>query len=137
MKADLYEPYRYLQDSGVDVSKERIGLRFNAAGASESSKHVVAKALVSYVASRDYGYMTDSEVETVNGDEIDVLLWGVSDRLTYAVELETSPTEEVKKSKLNKYVHQIDAIDDMILINLNELPLELPYQVQFIREQLP
>jgi len=66
MKADLYEPYRYLQDSGVDVSKERIGLRFNAAGASESSKHVVAKALVSYVASRDYGYMTDSEVETVN-----------------------------------------------------------------------
>jgi len=80
--------------------------------------------------------MVDSEVEVPGGD-IDILLWGVSDRLTYAVECETSPTEDVKEAKLNKYVHQIDAIDDMILINLNELPLELPYQVQFIREQLP
>jgi len=135
MRNKLYEPYRALQNHGVEVSKTRTPA-MNAGGKSETSKHFAGKCLVAFAAAQTHGYMTDFEVETGNGDEIDVLLWGLSDRMTYAVELETSPTEDVKAEKLDKYVKQIPAIDDMILLNVGTMPLEIPEAVEWARDNL-
>jgi len=134
MRREHYEPYRFLQDNGINVRKERMP-PMNAGGESETPKHVVAKNLFAYVAARDYGYMTDIECETPNG-EIDVLLWGLPDRLTYAVECETSPTQETKDDKFNRYVKQLDPVDDMVWVNLSNFPLELPEQIEFIQGKL-
>jgi hypothetical protein len=52
-------------------------------------------------------------------------LWGHPERLTYAVEIEHSPTEEVKTDKLQRYVKSNSVIDDMLLINANEIPTDM------------
>lgn len=135
MKRQYYEHYRALQNHGVDVTKERIGLRFNAGGESETPKHVMAKSLTAYVASREYGYMTDSEVDTPNG-EIDTLLWGLPDRLTLAVEAETSPTEGTIDSKKERYVDRINPIDDIVVLNLNEMPMDRVEIMDWVGDQL-
>lgn len=123
MDKHQYEPYRCLQDHGVEVPKTRQP-PMNAGGKSETTVHYVAKQLVAFVGAQNYGYMTAVEVETPNG-QIDCLLWGHNERLTYAVEIESSPIEEVVSDKLDRYVHQIGPIDDMVLINANNIPMDM------------
>ena len=127
MNAKTAKAYRALKDSGASVQKHN-QIRFNSG--SETAIHVVAKALVGQVGIQ-HGYRVSSEVDVPEG-EIDTLLWGHPKRLTYAVELEHSPTDETKKDKLNRYVRRVDAIDDMVLINLNKLPMD----VLEMREQI-
>jgi len=67
-------------------------------------------------------YNVDSEVETSNGKEMDILLWGHESRQTYVVECETNWTEQKKRNKLNNYVKLHDPIDDMLMLEVLETP---------------
>jgi len=134
MRRALYEPYRALQNHGVNVHKERIP-PMNAGGESETIKHHTLKNLIAFVGAREYGYMSDIEVEVPEGD-VDCLLWGLPDRLTLACEVETSPTEETINSKKERYVDAIDPIDDIVVFNANEAPANMMEAVEYVREQL-
>jgi len=116
--------YRELQNSGVQVSKHN-QVRYNEG--SETSIHAAAKSLVG-LQGIQHGYRVDSEVKVVDdyGNEsfMDMLLWGHDSRTTLCVELEHSPTEEIKSRKLDQYVRNT-AVTDMILINLNDCPAEI------------
>jgi hypothetical protein len=102
---------------------------------SETAKHVVAKALVAQVAT-EQGWRVSSEVSVPKGD-IDVLLHKTPQERVWAVELETSPTEDITQSKIDRYVNQTTGVDDIVIINISEMPIEIPYAKQFIREELP
>jgi len=82
--------------------------------------HAVAKMLAGFAGSQA-GYRVSSEVTHTGRGEIDVLLWGHEDRLTLAVECETSPTDEIVEDKVDRYVRDTP-IDDLALINVTELP---------------
>jgi len=138
MKRHAYEEYRALLDSGVKVNQDNIGVRYNAGGASESLIHSSTKNLVSHIGLMN-GYKCDSEVEVQKNKttvgEIDVLLWGHPERLSYAVEAETSPEEGVESDKVEKYVTGT-AIDDMMLLNLNDRPEKTLEAAHWCAEQL-
>lgn len=130
MDKDAYTEYRQLKNSGVSVQK-RNQVRFNAG--SETSKHVVGKALAAKVC-LDMGYRVSSEVEVPNG-EIDIVAYGHPERLSYAIEIEHSINKETKDSKLQRYVYET-AIDDMILIEANDIPENILDALGFIKEEL-
>ena len=102
---------------------------------SETAKHVVAKALVAQIAS-EQSWRVSSEVSVPDGD-IDVLLHKTPQERVWAVELETNPTEEVTQSKLNRYVKQTTGIDDIVIINISQMPVEIPHAKQYLQEELP
>jgi len=102
---------------------------------SETAKHVVAKALVAQIAS-EQSWRVSSEVSVPDGD-IDVLLHKTPQERVWAVELETSPTKEVTQSKLNRYVKQTTGIDDIVIINISEMPIEIPHAKRYLEEELP
>ena len=108
-------------------------IRLNAG--SETAKHVIAKALVAHIAS-EQSWRVSSEVSVPDGD-IDIVLHKTPQERVWAVELETSPTKDVKQSKLNRYVKQTTGIDDIVIINISEMPIEIPHAKQFIQEELP
>jgi len=115
--------YRRLKDSGVDVSKHN-QIRFNEG--SETSKHICAKSLVGLLGIRN-GYRVDSEVEVQTRNfsgEIDTLIWGHPERLTYAVECESSPMRETISRKVDQYVSET-AVDDLQVINVTTLPQDM------------
>jgi len=119
MDKDNWTAYRELHDHGWDVDKEN---RIRPNSGSETVKHLVAKALVAQVG-LELGYRVDSEVPHAHRGEIDVLLYGQSDRLTLAVECETSPTDEIVQDKVDRYVH--GPIDDLVLVNVTGLPTDM------------
>ena len=123
--------YRSLKAANVDVSKPN-QIRFNSG--SETARHLVAKALVGYVGSIN-GYWVSSECECVNGD-IDVLLYGHPDRLTYAVECETGWTEAKLSDKVDRYVHENPPIDDLIAIEVLEMPTNIVAAAGWIADEL-
>ncbi len=102
---------------------------------SETAKHVVAKALVAQIAS-EQSWRVSSEVSVPEG-EIDILLHKTPQERVWAIELETSPTQEVTQSKLNRYVKQNAGIDDIAIINISEMPIEIPHAKQYLQEELP
>jgi len=124
--------YRELKDYGVEVRKEN-SVRFNAGGTAETVPHITAKTLAAKVLLVN-GYRVDSETQCKNG-EIDILGWGHPDRLTYAVEVETGLTQEVKESKIDRYVKQTP-IDDIQFIECNNLPLDMVECYQHIADTL-
>jgi len=129
---DFYEEYRALQTHGWDVQKEN-QVRFNSG--SETNPHFVAKCLAARVGHSE-GYSVASEVVHPENGEIDILLWNHPERLTYAVETETSPTDEVIADKLERYVHSNPVIDDLLLVNVNNLPVDRIEAEEWIRGEL-
>jgi len=130
MRPELYEPYRALHNHGVEVSQDREP-PMNAGGKSETIPHHTLKNMIAFYGAKEYNYWTGVEVSVPEGD-IDVLLWGLSDRLTWACEVETSPTEETIKDKQRKYVDQIPAIDDIKVFNVNEAPMDMVKAYEWI-----
>lgn len=131
MNPNQLSEYRELKDYGVEVEK-RTNIRTNHG--SETAAHIIAKALVTHIGTNNE-YIVNGETPTPDGGAIDCCMWGHPDRLSYAVELEHSPTQEVIDSKLDRYVENTP-LDDMILINLNELPTHRLEMVQFIADEL-
>lgn len=116
--------YRRLRDTGIQVEKGN-NIRFNSG--SETAIHCVCKMLVGRIGI-EWGYRVDSEVPIVAYDgaeyETDILLWGHDDRTTLCVELEHSPTQQVKREKIDRYVADT-AIQDMLMVNLNDSPHDI------------
>jgi len=133
-KAQVRE-YRELADSGVQVRRNN-NIRPNTG--SETARHLLIKSLVAHVG-LEARYRVDSEtpVETDSATDsaIDVLLWGHDSRLTYAVEVETSPLPEVVESKVDKYVHQT-AVDDMLVLNVAECPEDMTDAYGWVASEL-
>lgn len=121
-----------LHKHGIQAQKAN-QIRFNSG--SETTKHAVAKLLVGYVAQVE-DYWVSSEVECSNGKEIDVLLWGHPERLTYVVETETGWTAEKKSEKITNYVDPYPPIDDMLPIEVNSMPIDMLKAKSYIREEL-
>ena len=128
---DKHTAYQTLSRHGLDFESFNY---ISPNSGSETAMHITAKALVCHVGINN-DYWVASEVETPHG-EIDALLWGHPDRLTYAVEVETSPTEEVKQDKLERYVYKQDGIDDMVLINLNTMPIDMIQATEYVAHEL-
>jgi len=131
MNQDQLTAYRELKDENVQVT-EHNQIRFNSG--SEMVEHLCLKAITGYIGHMN-GYRVGSEVELPHG-EIDVLLWGHPDRLTYAVEVETSPTQDVIQDKLNRYVHTNTVIDELIVINVNDAPLDVIEMAEYVSTEL-
>jgi len=122
--------YRELKDYSVEISKHN---HTEHNSGSETITHGVAKHLVGMVGVRN-GYRVSSEVE-VKGGDIDMVLWGNPERLTYAVECETGLTEETKQSKIDRYVMQTP-IDDIVFVECNRLPMDMVECYEFIASEL-
>ena len=131
MNKDQYQFYRQLKNAGVELSKHN---QIKPNDGSETFAHLVAKAAVMQLGLAN-GYRVASEVEVSHG-QVDCLLWGNPERLTLAVEVETSPTEETKQDKLSRYVHQQPAIDDMILVNVTQMPMHMLEALDYVSKKI-
>lgn len=130
-RADKHKAKAILRRNQVSV-QDHNQIRPNPG--SETFRHLVAKTAVAFVGINN-GYWVSSEVETAYG-ECDVILWGNPDRLTYAVEVETGPTEDVREDKLNRYVERQPGIDDMILINVTDMPVNMLDALDYVSDEL-
>lgn len=126
-----HQAYRSLKDAGIDVSKHN-EIRFNSG--SETVKHAVGKLLVGYVGQIN-GYWVSSECEC-NLGEVDVVLFGHPERMTYAVELETGWDDTTLYDKQERYVHQNEPIDDLIAIEVNEIPVDMIEAAEYVADCL-
>lgn len=120
MNKDNWTEYRTLHDNGWNVSKTN-QVEFN--GGSETVKHSVGKMLAAH-AGHNAGYRVSSEVEHAHRGEIDVLLYGNPERMTLAVEVETSPTDDVIEDKVDRYIRGTP-IDDIAIVNATTLPTDM------------
>ena len=120
MNKDTWQEFQTLKQHGWQPQRHN-QVRFN--GGSETVKHSVAKMLVAHAGSQA-GYRVASEVTHETRGDIDVLLYGHTDRLTLAVEVETSPTDDVIQDKVDRYIRDTP-IDDLALVNVSTLPTEM------------
>lgn len=127
-----FEQYQNLTRRGIELQQYN---QIRPNGGSETFKHLVAKCAVAHIAINN-GYKVASEVEISDGSEIDILMWGKPDSIVWAVECETSPTEDVKQDKLTRYVKSQPGIDDMVLINVSEMPAQLVEALGYVANQL-
>lgn len=132
MNKKAYEQYNDLRREGVELQKHN---QIRGNGGSETARHLVAKAFAFHAAT-NAGWRVSSEVETEHG-EIDLVLHKDRDTRVWAVEVETSPTREVAKDKLNRYVKQQPGIDDMVLINVTEMPENIMKAYHYVNRQIP
>jgi len=128
MKA--YQEYRRLRKNDIEV-QEASQIRFNSG--SESLKHKIAKTIVSHIG-QEKGYHVGSEVTIAGSGEADIVLWGHPERQTYVVEVETSPTQDTMNSKKNRYIRP--GIDDMLTVNVTEMPPDYFDAQAYVREEL-
>jgi proteasome lid subunit RPN8/RPN11 len=133
MNKQQYQALRELQNANVKATKENT-IKFNAGGSSETIKHIVGKTLVARIALVN-GYQIDTEVAVPHG-EIDVLIHSHPNRLSYAVELETGLTEETKQDKTQRYVHSVGPIDDIIPIEVNDIPVDMIEAAEHIADKM-
>jgi len=125
-----YVARREIQDSGWKLDKTD-KIEFNSG--SETVKHVVGKALVAKVL-KERGYRVDSEVEKDGVGEIDIVAYG-KEQDTFAVELETSPTDEVVQDKLERYYHG-EIFREVFVLNLNEMPVNMLKAKDWVSQQI-
>ena len=127
-----HRAYRQLKNEGIQVTKSN-QVRPNPG--SETYSHFRCKACVAFLGQIN-GYWVSSEVDFPNGKEADILLWGHEDRNTLVVECETSIDDIVKQEKLNNYVKGFESIDDMLMIEVLDLPENAHQTLGFVSEQL-
>lgn len=122
MDSTFIPEYRRVRRSGWDIQKQPAA-RFNANGCSESYGHYAAKA-VGLKLCLEHGYHADTEVVHEEQGEIDLLAIA-PDKISYAIEFETNPEPETITTKRIQYVESTPVIDDMLLLDLGELPIHL------------
>lgn len=118
-----------LRHNGWEIQK-RDAVEFNHG--SETLRHATAKLLAAWCL-RQKAYRVDTEVSHYSRGAIDVL--GYAGTRIVAVELETSPTEEIIEDKLNRYVSGTP-INEMFLINISEMPENILDAYEWIEDQL-
>lgn len=130
MDKAAFDEYVDLSRSGLDLDSEN---KIKANTGSETVSHLVAKALA-FKALRDAGYQVESEV-TVSDGEIDLVAYGLPERLSYAVEVETSPSKDTMQDKVDRYVSQT-GLDDMLVINVTEMSVDIIEAYEYVQEEL-
>lgn len=125
-----YEQRRTLQNAGVRVDKRDV---IQPNHGSETFKHKLGKLAVAHVL-EERGYRYDSEVEVPDG-EIDMLGYANAEKDCIAVEIETSPTQEVITNKIERYVENLP-IRECFVLNANEIPMDGMEAVEYVKEQL-
>jgi len=104
-------------------------VKFNSG--SETSKHIHSKTCAAFVL-RLNGYRVSTEVVHSERGEIDVVaLPKRDDQKPFAVELETSPTDEVVQDKLDRY-YSGTPFTECYVINVSELSTD----IHEMREQI-
>jgi hypothetical protein len=132
MNKHEYKQLSTLQTHGIDVQQDS-NVKPNTG--SESWPHFQAKACVAYLGQIN-GYRVDSEVEFDNGKECDILLWGHDSRNTLVVETETNWNDQVLEAKLNQYVEPYPPIDDMLCIEVLDLPENSMDVLEYVSHQI-
>jgi len=127
---DQHNEYRKLKNSGVEVTNKHVIKNHSG---DETEVHFHAKCAVAQIGKQN-DYIANAECSVPKGD-IDVLLWGRPDRMSYAVEIEHSPTEQTLHSKVDRYVRQT-AIDEIVILNANKLPLDVVEMREHIEAKL-
>ena len=108
-------------------------VKFNSG--SETAKHIHAKTATARVL-RLNGYRVSTEVVHPERGEIDCCAIPKSDdQRPFAVELETSPTQDVIDDKLDRY-YSGTPFTECYVINVSELPLNILDMGEQIAEQL-
>jgi len=130
MNNDSIEEYRLLKNNGVEVQDKHV---ITPHRGDETEIHYHAKCATALIGKHN-GYIANCECPVPRG-EIDVLLYGNSKRLSYAVEVEHSPTTENRSVKLQKYVRETP-VDELIMINANNLSPDVLEMHRQIRERL-
>lgn len=123
-----------LKHSGWEVNKTD-SIKFNDGGSNETSKHLHAKLAAGKVLKAN-DYRIDTEVIHPERGEIDIVAIPTQDnQKPFAVEVETSPTKEIVKDKLSRYVTNTPLVECYI-INLNRVPIEILEMEQHIADEL-
>lgn len=128
---DKHKAYRELQHSSVKVQQSN-QVRLNSG--SETFAHRLAKLAVAHIGEQ-HNYWIASEVQ-VPGGSVDILLWGLPDRLTYAVECETNWVDSVREHKLETYVEKVDPIDDMLTVEVNGMPSDYHNALAYVSDEI-
>jgi len=127
-----YESLKSLRNAGWDCSKAD-SVRFNSG--SETAKHIHAKTATARVL-RLNGYRVSSEVTHAERGDVDIVAIPKSDdQKPFAVELETSPTQDVIDDKLSRY-HDGTPFTECWVVNVSELPLNILEMEQQIADEL-
>jgi len=130
-KRNEYTARKHLQIAGWNTTK---ATRYNSG--SETVAHTICKTLVGHYLHHEHGYNVSFEVVHDDRGEIDVLAWGVPSRINpLAVEVETSPTVETVKDKLERYVDGTP-IKECYVLNVNDMPSEIMEAYEWVASQL-
>lgn len=122
-----------LNADGWDVNLTQ-SIQSNDGFVNETEQHLIAKIFAAkHLAS--LGYRINTEVTHKDGHaEIDLLAYGCTGRLTYAVEIETNPDDEIIASKREKYL--TEHIDDMLMIDCRGMPMNMIDAQRYVQEEL-
>jgi hypothetical protein len=127
------EQRKQLQSDGWDVNLEQ-SIKSNDGFVNETELHLIAKVFAAKHLS-SLGYRINSEVVHEDGHaEIDILAYGHAERLTYAVEIETKPDDDVLESKREKYLTQ--NVDDMLVVDCRGMPMNMIDAQRYVQEEL-
>jgi len=124
-----YEARTTLQKAGWDVQKQD-SVKFN--GGSETRSHAHAKLTVAWYLKYECGFRVDTEVEMGDG-EVDVVAWEEDDIVV--VEVETSPTDDVVKDKIGRYVKG-QPPRECWLLNVGEIPSDIHEAYEHIANKI-
>lgn len=128
---DEYTSRRAIQDAGWRIGQED-KVAFNSG--SETVRHATCKLLVGHYLKHEKGYRIDSEVEHEDRGEIDIAAYAL-EGAPIAVECETSPTEEVIKDKLERYVYGT-IFRECHVVNVTEMPDNIMEAYEWVSNQL-
>jgi hypothetical protein len=129
-QSEIYRQKNRLNHQGWNIEDTTNALRFN--GGSETLNHVTSKCVAAKVAI-DAGYRVQSEVQTENGDECDILAFGLEDRRPVVIELENGLTEGVAERKRRQYT--IGDVRECYIIDLDNAPSHPDSLYEHIAEQ--
>jgi len=127
------EQRKQLQSDGRDVNLEQ-SIKSNDGFVNETELHLIAKIFSAKHLS-SLGYRINTEVTHEDGHaEIDLIAYGHAERLTYAVEIETNPDDDVLESKRQKYL--TENIDDMLTVDCRGMPMNMIDAQRYIQDEL-
>ncbi len=130
-QSEIYRQKSRLEYQGWDIGGVTSSVEFN--GGSETLHHRVAKTVAASVCI-DAGYRVASEVETDQGDEADILAYGLEDRRPIVIELERDFDIEVQQKKLEQY--NVGDVAEVWVIDLDEAPSHPNSLYEHIAEQV-
>lgn len=116
---EIYRQRNRLNHQGWDIPDTENCIRPNSG--SERLDHLLAKTVAAKVAI-DAGYRVQSEVVTENGDECDILAFGLEDRRPVVIEVENDCRDETIEKKQAQYM--TPDIREVFVISLDEAPTD-------------